>query len=214
MWLEDFIPNESWEKWTQSTEVLEKIKEASKKAALWGKRLQKDEKKAKKYDSILSWFLYQIVKNEKYDFLLNNLFDTLNSWFNSNFILWLLSLVYLPISDKIREESWKNKILFNYKKTFSILEFNDNLDEEIKNRINLWIEDIIDILILEYSSLQIKRILELNLNNEVLNLTSSIFIFFFSEININILEKKSISYSKFILSQIFEKIKSIEIEEI
>jgi hypothetical protein len=58
-----------------------------------------------------------------------------------------LSLVYLPISDKIRELSKKEIIEFNYVKTFEEIDFDDNnLDESIKNRINFWIEDITDII--------------------------------------------------------------------
>lgn len=217
MWLEDFIPSESWDKASWSTEVSEKFKESVKKSWAWIKRVQKDEKKAKKFDTILAWFLVQIIKNPKYDFLLNDLFKSLDSWFSSNFLLWILSLIYLPISDKIREISKKELISFGYKKTFSIIEFNDDLDEDIKKRINFWLEDMVDIISIEFSSLQIKHMLDLYKTNEfkkIITFSWKIFVFFFSEININISEKKAISYVEFILSQVFQKMEHLSIEEV
>lgn len=217
MWLEDFIPSENSDKLNQWSEVSEKFKESIKKAWAWIKRVQKDEKKAKKFDNILASFLVKIIKNEKYDFLLDDLFKSLDNWFSSNFLLGILSLIYLPVSDKIREISKKEIINFNYKKSFSIIEFNDDLDEEIKTRINLWVEDMIDIITIEYSSLQMKKMIELSKKDEfnfIINFSSKVFRFFFSEININISEKKSHDYVNFILDQVMSKIKKIELEEI
>jgi hypothetical protein len=128
-----------------------------------------------------------------------------------------LSLIYLPISDKIRELSKKPKINFHYNKHFSKIEFNDSsLDEEIKTRINLWIEDIIDILSIEYSFMQTMRMLELFKHKDeiIVEFTSLVFSFFFSEINIEITKSKSESYSRFILSEIKSKVEKLEIEEI
>lgn len=220
MWLEDFIPSESWtEGWAKSAEVSEKFKEAVKKAGAWIKRVQKDEKKARKFDLLLAQFLTQIIRNPKYDFLLDDLFKTLDSGYSSNFLLWILSLVYLPISDKIRELSTKEVIEFDYVKTFEKMNFDDNnLDEQIKNRINFWLEDIIDILSIEYSSLQISQIKTLFLKKEAYNqlviFSSLVFKFFFEELNIEITPKKSQNYIDFIMQQVYTKIQTLESEEV
>lgn len=220
MWLEDFVPSESWaEGWAKSSEVSEKFKESVKKASAWIKRVSKDEKKAKKFDLLLAQFLTQIIRNPKYDFLLDDLFKTLDSWFSSNFLLWIMSLIYLPISDKIRELSKKDLIEFNYVKTFESIDFDDNnLDEQIKNRINYWIEDISDILSIEYSHLQLENIKK-NFKSwekyeQLVTFTSLVFQFFFQELNINISQKKSQSYIDFIMQQVFVKINEIKIEEV
>lgn len=220
MWLEDFVPSESWaEGWVKSSEVSEKFKESVKKASAWIKRVSKDEKKAKKFDLLLAQFLTQIIRNPKYDFLLDDLFKTLDSWFSSNFLLWIMSLIYLPISDKIRELSKKDLIDFNYVKTFEVIEFDDNnLDEQIKNRINYWIEDISDILSIEYSHLQLENIKK-NFKSwekyeQLVTFNSLVFQFFFQELNINISQKKSQSYIDFIMQQVFGKINEIKIEEV
>ncbi len=220
MWLEDFIPSESWaDAWPKSSEISEKFKESVKKAGAGIKRVQKDEKKAKKFDLLLASFLTQIIRNPKYDFLLDDLFKTLDSGYSSNFLLWILSLVYLPISDKIRELSTKKPIAFDYIKTFEKVYFDDNnLDEEVKNRINFWIEDIIDIISIEYSSLQISQIKTLFIKREAYHqlvvFSSLVFEFFFQELNINISQKKSYSYIDFIMQQIFTKIQTLEIQEL
>lgn len=220
MWLEDFIPSESWaDAWPKSSEVSEKFKEAVKKAGAWIKRVQKDEKKARKFDLLLAQFLTQIIRNPKYDFLLDDLFKTLDSGYSSNFLLWILSLVYLPISDKIRELSSKNMIEFDYVKTFEKVNFDDNnLDESIKNRINFWLEDITDIISIEYSSLQILQIKTLFLKREAYNqlviFSSLVFKFFFEELNIEISPKKSQNYIDFIMQQVYTKIQTLESEEV
>jgi hypothetical protein len=48
----------------------------------------------------------------------------------------------------------------------------------------------------------------------VINYISSVFMFFLNSININISERKSFTYSEFILSQVKKKIESLELEEI
>ncbi len=219
MWLDDFIPSESWPTWPQSQEISEKFKEAVKKSSAWIKRVQKDEKKARKFDLLLASFLVEIVKNPKYDFLLNNLFKTINSWFSSNFILWLISLIHTPISKKIRELSKKEFYEFNYTKTFDTIDFYDELlDNELKNKINYWIEDIIDIISLEYSNIQIKTLQNLFQNKEsyfeILELSCLIFQFFFKELNINITLKQSNSYIDFLLKEVYLKITNLELEEV
>jgi hypothetical protein len=91
------------------------------------------------------------------------------------------------------------------------------LDEEIKKRINLWVEDMIDIMTIEYSSLQVKKIIELSKKyefNYITNFATKVFKFFFREININISEKKSHDYVNFILEQVISKVKKLELEEI
>jgi len=91
------------------------------------------------------------------------------------------------------------------------------LDEEIKKRINLWVEDMVDIMTIEYSSLQVKKIIELSKKHEfnyIINFATKVFKFFFREININISEKKSHDYVNFILEQVISKVKKLELEEI
>jgi len=215
MGLEDFIAPESSEWWAQSAEVAEKIKEAAKKAGAWIKRTQKDEKKAKKSDLLLAGFLVKIIIDKKYDTVLIDLFKSLHSGYPSNFLLWIISLIHIWVSNKIREASGKEKITFNYYSD-TLINFDDQrLPIDVKNRINQWVEDIVLIVSHDYSSISTQQLInKLNEKDEIILFTSKVFEFFLKEININISENKAFNISEFILSEVEKEIKKLEIEEI
>jgi len=76
---------------------------------------------------------------------------------------------------------------------------------------------MVDIMTIEYSSLQLKKIIELSKKyefNYIINFATKVFKFFFREININISEKKSHDYVNFILEQVISKVKKLELEDI
>ena len=221
MSLEEFIPDiESQEgsgSAESSREASEKYKEATKKSSAWIKRIQKDEKKAKKHDFLLASFLVKIILDKKYDFLLDKLFKSLNSWFSSNFVLWVLSLINIEISHKIRELSSKEKINFDYVAKKELTDFHDrDLDLKLKNRINFWLEDILDVTSIDYSSLQTENLSYIidDKREVILEFVSLVFSFFFNELNINISKSKSDNYSDFIISEIKNSLKSLDIEKI
>lgn len=221
MGLEDFTPGiESWAwEWKaieSAKEVSENFKESFKKAGQKKQKAIKDEKKAKKYDLLLASFLVKILLDKKYDFLLDSLFKCLDEWYPSNFILWILSLINIDISNKIREIWNKEKIIFDYINNENI-EFDDsNLDLEIKNRINYWVEDIENSITFEYSNLQLKKLTnQIKENdNDLVEYFMLIFSFFLKEININISESKAKSICEFIIWEIKKSLKKYEIEEI
>lgn len=222
MWLEDYSPDidsSEWLwNWTEKTkEASEKYKESVKKSWVKIARTKKDEKKAKKYDFLLAGFLVKIIVDKKYDTILESLFPTIHKWFPSNFVLWILSLINIEISNKIREISQKEKIIFNYKIKSTDTNFDDsNIDKEIQNRINYWVEDIVNSTIIEYSNIQTKKLKELLItDNELLLIyMSKVFSFFLKEININISKSKSDNISEFILNEIKKSINKLKIEEI
>ena len=198
------------------SEVSEKFKESIKRASAWIAKTQKDEKKAKKYDFLLASFLVKIIIDKKYDSLLENIFKVIDFWYSSNFVLWILSLINIEISHKIRDLSKKQEISFNFISEENI-EFNDNnINKNIKNRINFWIEDLIDILSIEFSNVQNKRNIDLlEKDNKIIILfTAQIFSFFLKEVNISIQKEKAISISNFIISEVKQNIKKLQIEEI
>lgn len=222
MWLEDFVPQEWAEWWWNSQEVVEKMKEAAKKAASWIKKVQKDEKKAKKHDDLLAKYLVLFIKDKKYDFILNDLLLCLNTFYPSNFLIWILSLIEISISDEIRWILQKEKINFSYKINESLIDFDDNnIDKDIQTRINSWMEDIISILLYDYSEIQMSTLIE-NYNDKnyekdkifLHNLASKMFIFFFSNLNIKISKNKANSYTSFILSEVYNNIKNLKTDNI
>jgi len=222
MWLEDFTPEIESSEWAwQSSEATkeasEKYKESSKKA--WAKiaKTGKDEKKARKYDFLLAWFLVKIIVDKKYDFILDTLFPASASGYPSNFILWILSLIHTEISNKIRDHSNKETIIFDYKTKNETIEFDDNnIDPKIKDRINYWVEDIVDSISIEYSNIQTEKLKELlDTKREIItNYSKIVFIFFLKEINISIPENKAENIIEFIISEVEKNINNLKIEKI
>lgn len=220
MSLEDFWNDiESTESGKNSSEsakeISEKFKESVKKATAWIWRTRKDEKKAKKYDFLLANFLVKIIVDKKYDVLVQSLFNSMDYWYTSNFIIWIISLINDDVSDKIRELSNKEKINF-IKKEYNI-EFDDNhLPEEIKNRINYWIEDIIDSITIEFSSIQNKKLLETLEKDEkiIINYTILVFMYFLNDLKIKSNQNKLKNIAEFIITEVIKSLKKLKIEEI
>lgn len=206
MWLDDFDIwsvegiDSAWNTASSSSEVSEKFKESIKKSTAGTKRIQKDEKKAKKYDFMLSNFLIKIILDKRFDWLLELIFICLDKWYPSNFLLWIMSLVYEDISKKIREVSQKNYLKFDFRYEEPIEFSNEIISSEIKSRINFWVEDMIDVVIIDSSELSTKKLLELmEEEKKVLdNLFVWVFVFFFKNINVSITQEQAFNYIDFI----------------
>jgi len=216
MSLEEFSPSESPEAGANAAEISEKLKDAIKRGTAGIKRTQKDEKKAKKYDMLLAGFLVKIIIDKKYDWILESLFSSLDKGFSSNLVLWILSLSYEEISEKIRSSSGKDYAPYTFKYSENT-EFNDStLDPQVKQRINFWVEDISDIITLEYSNIQIQELQKnfiLN-KNIIISFTAKVFQLFLQSSNITATPVQLASISEFILWEIESEIKKLEIEEI
>lgn len=210
MSIEDYwAVDEGSEAGSQSSEISEKYKAAAKKAGAGIKRTKKDEQKAKKYDFLLAKFLVEMILKRKYDDLLDELFHCLDAWYGTNFLLGILSLIYLPISWEIRKATGKQAIEFHYEPSGKIQKFDDHeLPSEIRDRVNSWTEDMDAVVSLEVSSIITKRTLGLILYDEkVRKFTSSVFSFFFMELNISMSDGKAKNYSEFILWELEKTLK-------
>lgn len=222
MSLEEYTPDlDSSESWWNSAEaakeaVSEKFKESIKRAIAWTQKTQKDEKKAKRYDFILASFLVKIIIDKKYDSLLQIIFKTIDYWYATNMIVWILSLVNSDISFEIRKKSNKEFINFDYDSNYWIHFDDTKIPDELKQKINIWIEDIIDSMIIEYSSIQNeKNIKLLEKDNElIVNFIASVFIFFLKYINIKITNNKALSIADFIKQEIKNALKKVKLEKI
>lgn len=218
---ENYIPSE-WvpeggQSWAEATrEQAEKQRESSKKAAAGIWRTQKDEGKAKKHDFLLASFLVEILLNKKYDFLLEDLFELLDMGYPSNFVLGAISLIHMPISLKIRDTSLKARYAFTYLQNPELQEFNDReIDENLKKRINYWIEDIIDIVLISPSTVNTLRLKNLiSTDEKVLAFIAKVFAFFLSENNLSITSWKAQSYALFIVWEVQRSLNGVELEEV
>lgn len=222
MSIEDFSPDidsseSSWNSAESAQSGAEKFQEDKKRWDARIKRASRDEKKAKKYDFLLAGFLVKIILDKKYDTILTELIGSTHKWYPSNFVLWILSLIHLDISDRIREVSQKENIDFNFQIPAEVQKFDDiKMDSIIQDRINYWIEDILDSVQIEYSQVATKKLLELLLawDPVIQSYIQKVFKFFLAQINMQITDAKSESISKFIIWEIEGKIKVIKLEEI
>ncbi len=211
------LDSSEWWWWDNSPEISEKFKEAAKKAAAGVKWTKRDEAKAKKYDFLLSTFLVKIILDKKYDSLLKKIFSVMDDGYPSNFVLWILSLVYEPISIKIREVvTGKEPYNLHIEKNKETIDFRESdLSDEIKKRINYWIEDVIDSLAIEASFVYTTRTLNLIEGDEkIIDFVSDVFVFFFQELNFSISEKRAKSFSGFIIWEVKKVLHTLKLEEI
>ncbi len=186
-----------------SEQISEIYKEEVKRSSAKVKKTRKDEKKAKQQDILLAKFLVKILIDKRYDSLFPSLFKSFDAGIPSNLILGILSLVYIEISNELRITTEKKLIQFNYHSDETI-KFNwNNLPQAVKDRINLWVEDILAVIQLNPSKVYTKRIIASIKNSPELKIfTISVFKYFLSEINIYMPEKVLWEYSTFILNKV------------
>ena len=209
MGLNDFSADIDWQDeagismWNVSEQISEVYKEEVKRWAAQAKKSRKDEKKAKEQDMLLAKFLVKILIDKRYDSLFPDLFKSFDSGVPSNLILWILSLVYIDISNELRTSVDKKLIQFNYHSEETISFTWNNLPQEVKDRINYWVEDILVVIMLNPSKIYTKRIMASIKNSEELKVfTTSVFKYFLSETNIYMSDKILWDYSSFILNKV------------
>jgi len=125
--------------------------------------------------------------------------------------------VYEPISFKIREVvTGKEIYTLHIEKNKETIEFHESdLSDDIKKRINYWIEDIVDSLTLEASFVYTNRMLNLiEWDEKIINFASDVFIFFFQDLNFSISEKRAKSFSSFIIGEVKKVLHTLKLEEI
>jgi len=209
MGLNDFSSDIDWQDeawismWNVSEQISEIYKEEVKRWAAKAKKTRKDEKKAKQQDMLLAKFLVKILIDKRYDSLFPSLFKSFDAGVPSNLILWILSLVYIEISNELRVTTEKTLVQFSYHSEETI-NFNwNNLPQEVKDRINLWVEDILAVITLNPSKVYTKRIISsIQKSPELKIFTMSVFKYFLSEINIYMSDKILWDYSAFILNKV------------
>gem|GEM_PF-6729289 len=98
--------------------------------------------------------------------------------------------MYEDISKAIRDISGKSHIKFDFKSEL-VKDFDDSdMPKELRDRINHWVEDMMDVVAMESSAILTKRLIDLldNYDESLHNFIKEVFVYFFKSVNINISE--------------------------
>ena len=119
--------------------------------------------------------------------------------------------MYIPISNEIRKSSGLPKIRFEFIIPTETQDFHpDHIPEQIRNRINAWIEDMHSVIQLEASSLITERSLRLIIyDTHIREFITLTLIFFFEELRYSISNSTAESYTDFILKELEKTLKYI-----
>jgi hypothetical protein len=150
-------------------------------------RTQKDEKKAKRDDALLARILEYFLKDEQYSAIIDASLPIIDKGFSSNLIIGIISLVFTPATRIIREyfthpSQQKELVLLAGEDRFSVtankglfvgpafdeslrlpeaIEFDDHaIPVTIRERINLWVEDMGIVITSDPSTILTKRTLQ------------------------------------------------------
>lgn len=143
------------------------------------------------------------------------MFAAMDKGYPSNIILGIVSLVHIDISHAIRELSGRDPITFDYHNQQQLMFDDNHIDEAIKTRMNQWVEDMIDVVTHDYSSVLTQKIqTQGSRDDTILEFGSQVFCFFLEQNNISIAQQKSYSIADFILTEVFQAILSLETQNI
>ncbi len=189
--------------WNMSEQISEQYKENTKKTQAKVQKTRKDEKKAKHQDLLLAKFLVKILINKSYDPLLPSLFRAFDNGIPSNFILGIMSLVYIDISNTIRDDCRIERINFSFHSQEMVNFSWEALPQEVKDRINSWVEDIHAVILLNPSKVYTKRVIaSIESSSDLYAFIEKVFVYFLWEVNIYITDKMAGEYTAFILKKI------------
>jgi hypothetical protein len=207
-----------------SERVSEKAKEQSTKSTEKVARIQKDEKKAVGDNDILFVVMQKFLQSNPPLSLQNAIVDMLALRTPSYYILWIMSVFFLPahtaFATKYNQKIWDESIFKSQispdapPKVFHP----DILDIHLRDHINIWIASFSISMDLTYTSTFMHRrladILSSPANFDILATTLGIgFAHFLSMHGYTISQGEQISYARHILGGIYTEIKNIKIDK-
>lgn len=148
--------------WNKVAEQSEQQREEAASAIAWIARTQKDEKKAAKYDILLSELVKKLLQNSVYDHIINQLVPLLNSRCPSHILLGYLLILsdeYLLI---VRKELWLKQVSIPlHTKNGEKKPYTEPLDADFTLHLNIWIETLKWCITLDPSQTATKKIQEM-----------------------------------------------------
>lgn len=211
---EFWLLDDSAESGSSSVEISETDKQTSEQSRAWQKRVKKDEKKSQDKDNRLYNYLIELLKDPSYDFIVDDIIKALYSWLPSFYILGVMSLLHMPISNDFRNDLWKEFIDFDYfpKEEF---DFSSNdLDPKIRKRLTDMVDDILIISKFEPSSVMVWKFMNQKNHNMTIKFLSSVLAVFLSSVRVKFTDIQISSFSSFIIWEIEKEIVKMDLSEV
>lgn len=211
---EFWLLDDSAESGSSSVEISETDKQASEQSRAWQKRVKKDEKKSQDKDNRLYNYLIELLKDPSYDFIVDDIIKALYSWLPSFYILGVMSLLHMPISNDFRNDLWKEFIDFDYfpKEEF---DFSSNdLDPKIRKRLTDMVDDILIISKFEPSSVMVWKFMNQKNHNMTIKFLSSVLSVFLTSVRVKFTDIQISSFSSFIIWEIEKEIVKMHLSEV
>ncbi len=194
-------------------------KSSSKTLAKIGKT-RKDEAKGRKSASLLSGLLAKILRDPRFDPILESVLSLLRNDVPGAYVLGVLSLVSVDAANAIRKECDPSVGMLSEippeteAKTFQ----NDHIRPDMKLRINDWIEDVFRIATNDPSSILTDKFLSsLSKSGEreiFLTATKSVLTFFFASKNVTMPSHEAEALARYLLSELRAKLSELKLEPI
>lgn len=198
-------------------ESSEKQREKSSKALAGIQKSRRDESKARKHSDVLAHIVVELLKDPKYDHILDGVLFLLKSEVPS-----VVVVAFSAISFDVGFKSLIDHLHIAVKiPTLSKRETPVQFDEKVlldteREYINLWIEVLFSTLTSDVSVILTKKLmvqLDSPLRNEITRAMARFFEIFLLDIGISIEPKKAESYAGFILDQVEKRLKQTPLEE-
>lgn len=194
------------------SEKSEKQREASKKAQSQLQKTQKDEKKAKVDNDVLFQILSHFIKNPYYEELVPFVTRLLEIGFPSRYILGLVALVYPDAALHLFTAIWHHDKAMKITSLHRYSEMTDFHEQDIhaslREWVSLWINALEKYITFADASVVTSQKLVILLSDthsqNAIGSAERFFRFFFVSRNVNISEKQSLQYARFITDTLIQ----------
>jgi len=143
---------------TTASEDAEQSREQAAAALAGIKKNQKDEQKAKKYDDFLADIITDILENHAYDHIIAQIVPLLENRVSSNMLASTLILLKWSYIERARVFCGLEPASQpNYREPADPIEYEEDLDTDLKQIINVWFETFGALLVHESSQRELLR---------------------------------------------------------
>ncbi len=198
-------------------ESSEKQRERSSKALAGIQKSRKDESRARKHSDVLAGILIELLKDAKYDHVVDGLLFLLKNDVPSIAVLAFSAISFdkglRALADHL---SLAVKIPVPQKRDIPVHFDEKLLSDDERSYINLWVEILFSSLTSNISVLLTKKLitqLDSPLRNEIIVAMARFFEIFLSEAGFIIETKKSEAYTRFILDEVEKRLRRTKLEE-